>query len=194
MVDTFVCLLLHVLIGDNDEIVVDDETDSHSIGSWVEQRAPDTTIRGKLKSYFSRSSRTDEMVKDAETAAGIDEPQTLRSTPIAQHLHPDRAMIYNGVKSTRMSTLTVAVEQVSIFLTDDGTVITFFQVTYSGFAVDDSNQATLSRDQLYNVCLPNLRFYGPQKIPHCYCRVSLMLSSIYPSQSQQPTKNSLRTS
>ena len=68
------------------------------------------------------------MVRDAETAAGIDEPQTLRATPIAQHSHPDRAMIYKEVKSTRMATLTVAVEQVSIFLTADGTVLTFFQV------------------------------------------------------------------
>jgi|SRR5271154_5506349 len=131
MIDTFVCLLLHVLIGDNDEIVVDDEDDSHSIGSWVEQSVPDTSTWGKIKSFLSRSNKTDEMVKDAETAAGMDEPQTLRSTPIAQHSHPDRAMIYDKVKSTRMSTLTVAVEQVSIFLTADGTVITFFQVYFS---------------------------------------------------------------
>jgi len=115
------------LIGDNDEIVLD-ENDSHFIGSWVEQTAPDTSTWGRIKSFFSRPNRTDEMVRDAETAAGIGEPQTLRSTPIAQHSHPDRAMIYEGVKSTRMSTLTVAVEQVSIFLTADGTVITFFQV------------------------------------------------------------------
>ena len=131
MIDTFVCLLLHVLIGDNDEIVVDDEDDAHSIGSWVEQSAPDMSTWGKIKSFLSRSNKTDEMVKDAETAAGMDEPQTLRSTPIAQHSHPDRAMIYDQVKSTRMSTLTVAVEQVSIFLTADGTVITFFQVYFS---------------------------------------------------------------
>jgi hypothetical protein len=131
MIDTFVCLLLHVLIGDNDEIVVDDEDDAHSIGSWVEQTAPDMSTWGKIKSFLSRSNKTDEMVKDAETAAGMDEPQTLRSTPIAQHSHPDRAMIYDQVKSTRMSTLTVAVEQVSIFLTADGTVITFFQVYFS---------------------------------------------------------------
>ena len=116
------------MIGDNDEIVVDDENDSHSIGSWVEQSAPDTSTWGKFKSFLSRKKKTNEMVKDAETAAGIDEPQTLRSTPIAQHSHPDRGLIYDGVKSTRMSTLTVAVEQVSIFLTADGTVITFFQV------------------------------------------------------------------
>jgi len=182
MTDTFVCLLLHVLIGDNDEIVVDDETDSHSIGSWVEQRAPDTTIWGKVKGYFSSSNKTDEMVKDAETAAGIDEPQTLRSTPIAQHVHPDRAMIYDGVKSTRMSTLTVAVEQVSIFLTADGTVITFFQVPYSECSDNGSNLGMLLRRQLYNVYPLKPQFYGRQKIPRYYCRVSLMLSSIYPSR------------
>jgi hypothetical protein len=37
-------------------------------------------------------------------------------------------LIYKNVKSTRESSLTVAVEQVSIFLTSDGTVLTFFQV------------------------------------------------------------------
>jgi len=36
----FVCPLLHVLIGDNDEMVVEDEDDAHSIGSWVEQTTP----------------------------------------------------------------------------------------------------------------------------------------------------------
>ena len=157
MVDTFVCLLLHVLIGDNDEILVDDENDRHSIGSWVE-RSPDASVWGKFKSYFSRTNKTDGMVKDAETAAGIDEAETLRPTPIAQHSHPDRAFIYNQVKSTRMSTLTVAVEQVSIFLTADGTVLTFFQVNSFPVPINGSDQGMRSSGQYYNGCPQRQRY------------------------------------
>lgn len=68
------------------------------------------------------------MVRDAETAAGMDGPQKLRVSPIAQHYHPDRKLVHDQIQGMRETNLTVAVEQVSIFLTSDGTVITFFQV------------------------------------------------------------------
>ena len=127
--DTYVCLLLHVLIGDDDEIVVEDETASES-SSWVEESSHDLSFWSKLKTYFKRSENEAEaMVQDAENAAGVDESQRFNVVPIAQHYHPDRKTIYDEVKSTREASLTVAVEQVSIFLTSDGTVITFFQVS-----------------------------------------------------------------
>ena len=130
IVDTYVCLLLHVLIRDNDQIVLsDDGEDSTSTSGWFERAPPhQSSTWDKIKSLLSRKAKPDEMIQDAETAAGIDQPETLTVMPIAQHYHPDRSIIYNKVKSTRKSNLTVAVEQVSIFLTTDGTVITFFQV------------------------------------------------------------------
>jgi hypothetical protein len=128
-VDTYVCLLLHVLIGDNDQIIIDDNVDSTSILSAAEQRTPDLSILGKIKSFFHRNSEMDDIVRDAERAAGMDGLATLKISRIAQHYHPDRRLIYDQVKSTRETDLTVAVEQVSIFLTNDGTVITFFQVS-----------------------------------------------------------------
>jgi len=130
-VDTYVCLLLHVLIRDDDQIVVsDDDEDSNSTSTWLERPPPShqSSTWDKIKSLLSRKANPDEMVQDAETAAGIDQLETLPAMPIAQYYHPDRSIIYNQVKSTRKSNLTVAVEQVSIFLTTDGTVITFFQV------------------------------------------------------------------
>jgi Mg2+ and Co2+ transporter CorA len=130
--DTYVCLLLHVLIGDDDKIVIDDD-DENSLESWVEDRPPDPTFWSKVKSFFQGGSKTEDMVRDAETAAGMDQPQQLHVTPIAQHVHPDRRLVHDQVKTTRESCLTVAVEQVSIFLTADGTVITFFQVRLQSF-------------------------------------------------------------
>jgi len=97
--------------------------------SWVEdQRTSDTSFWSKLKDLLKGTSQNDDMMRDAETAAGMDQPQKLTVTPIAQHYHPDRNLIHEQIKSSRETNLTVAVEQVSIFLTSDGTVITFFQV------------------------------------------------------------------
>src|SRR5438552_2075268 len=127
MIDIYVCLLLHVLIGDEDQIVVNDN-DSKSMSSWVEEKIPNSSLFGKFKSLFKGGNETDNKLKDAETAAGIEQPQQLDFMPIAQHYYPDRSLIYNQVKSMRETNLIVAVEQLSIFLTSDGTVITFFQV------------------------------------------------------------------
>jgi hypothetical protein len=129
------------LIGEDDQIVVneDDDEDTDSLTNWLEEPAPVPSTWDKIKSYFSKQARQDDMVRDAETAAGIDNPQRLTSMPIAQHYHPDRSLIYKNVKSMRESNLTVAVEQVSIFLTNDGTVITFFQVYHRRGYSDGSN-------------------------------------------------------
>lgn len=125
--DTYVCLLLHVLIGDYEQIVVDDE-DSESISKLGEEGSPVPSFWSRLKGYFKGGDKTQDMVRDAEIVAGMDGPESLTGRPIAQHYYPERRLIYDEVKSTRESNLTVAVEQVSIFLTSDATVITFFQV------------------------------------------------------------------
>lgn len=96
--------------------------------SWVEDQRTDTSFWSKLKDLLKGNSKNEAMLRDAETAAGMDQPQKLSVSPIAQHYHPDRSLIHDQIKSMRETSLTVAVEQVSIFLTSDGTVITFFQV------------------------------------------------------------------
>jgi len=187
-IDTYVCLLLHVLIANDDQIVVDDE-DTPSISSWVEERTPEPSFFGNLKAWF-KDSRADDLVRDAETAAGIDEPQRLNVTPIAQHHHPDRKYISEQVNSTRDANLTVAVEQVSIFLTSDGTVITFFQVIQIVHLVDFSNLVELLKNPLLNDFRRRLRFFAHLKTRrYCYTVLSMPLS-IYHSQLQQHIKNS----
>jgi hypothetical protein len=117
------------LIGDDNNIVIDDD-DTGSMLSWVSEPTPSApTLTSKIKEFFKGgSSKPDDMVRDAETAAGMDGPQKLRVSPIAQHYHPDRKLVHDQIQGMRETNLTVAVEQVSIFLTSDGTVITFFQV------------------------------------------------------------------
>jgi hypothetical protein len=110
--------------------VVDDE-DADSIPSWVEERIPNPSLWSRLKVFFmGGNSNVDNLARAAEAAAGLDESQEFNVTPMAQLYYPDRKLIYDGVKSTREASLTVTVEQVSIFLMDDGTVITFFQVRF----------------------------------------------------------------
>ena len=187
-IDTYVCLLLHVLIGDDNQIVIDDE-DTPSTSIWGEEMTTDPSFFGKLKAWF-KGNKTDDMVRDAETAAGMDETQLLNITPIAQHCHPDRKYIYDQVKSTRDTSLTVAVEQVSIFLTNDGTVITFFQVIQIMHLVDFSNLVELLKNLLLNDLLRRPQFFGRLKTRrYCY-RVLSMLLLIYHSQSQQHIKSS----
>jgi hypothetical protein len=121
--------LLHVLVGEDDEIVLDD--DASSLSGWVEEpHEEEPSLWAKTKSFFTgKKNDTEQVVRDAETVAGMDEPQTFRVSPIARHHHPDRRIIHDGYKNTRDLSLSVAVEQVSIFLIGDGTLITFFQVT-----------------------------------------------------------------
>jgi hypothetical protein len=116
--DIYVCLLMHALIGENDRIVVDD---THDLNRFEPQ--PDTTLFSKIEGLLKRHQRAHD--KDAESRAG-----SIRrgSLPIAQHYNPDRSLIYDHVKSMRESGLTVNMEQVSLFLTDNGTVLSFFQV------------------------------------------------------------------
>jgi hypothetical protein len=116
--DIYVCLLMHVLIGDDDQIVIDHETPTQN---KVEEK-PTKSFSSRFTELFKRKSET----SDNESSIGMDSSDDL--IPIAQHYNPDRSLIYDEVKSSRQSNLTVAVEQVSIFLIHDGTVITFFQV------------------------------------------------------------------
>jgi len=116
-------------VTEDDEIVMDDE-ETASTRSWprMESKA-NTSVYGKIREFFTHSKKDSELVRDAETVAGMEAPQQLRVTPLAQHQSADRKFIHDEVKSRmRDNNLTVAVEQVSIFLTNDGTVITFFQV------------------------------------------------------------------
>jgi hypothetical protein len=116
--------------------------------SWIEdQRPTETSFWSKLRDLLKGTSQNDALLRDAETAAGVDQPQKLSVAPIAQHYHPDRTLIHDQINSMRSSNLTVAVEQVSIFLTNDGTVITFFQVFLQGncmlsLAIGESSRET----------------------------------------------------
>jgi hypothetical protein len=126
-VDTYICLLLHVLLGGDDQIVFDDDTSS--VSNWVEEQNEEPSFWSKIKNFFTTDrSNTEQIVRDAEIVAGMDEPQTFNITPLAQHHYPDRRVIRDGYKHSRDASLSVAVEQVSIFLIGDGTLITFFQV------------------------------------------------------------------
>lgn len=116
--DVYICLLMHVLIGDDNQIVMYNED---STQGPVEE-PPHKSLFSLLKGIFKRKGE----VADAESSVGLDESENY--IPIAQHYNPDRSLIYDEVKSSRESNLTVAVEQVSIFYTQGGTVITFFQV------------------------------------------------------------------
>jgi Mg2+ and Co2+ transporter CorA len=109
---------MHVLIGDDNQVVVYNENSAQEL----DEDRPQKSLSTWFKELFKRKSNG----ADAEYLAGLDEPENF--VPIAQHYNPDRNLIYDEVKSSRESNLTVAVEQVSIFLTHDGTVITFFQV------------------------------------------------------------------
>jgi hypothetical protein len=115
---------MHVLRNDDDQSVIND-TDSVSLHSQSEHI---NTFSSQVKGLFRRRSKFKSFPKDAETVAGFDDNGRRGSIPIAQHYNPDRNLIYDQVKSSRESNFTVAVEQVSIFLTSDGTVISFFQV------------------------------------------------------------------
>ena len=165
-------MLLHVLIGEGEHIVVDDE-DSASVLSWIEdQRPTETSFWSKLKDLLKGTSQNNALLRDAETAAGVDQPQKLSVTPIAQHYHPDRSLIHNQINSMRSSNLTVAVEQVSIFLTNDGTVITFFQVRLQvNNMADISNRGEQLRNPLRNDLVRKVLFFEPQKTPLYYSKV-----------------------
>jgi hypothetical protein len=113
---------MHVLRGDNDRIVSEDCV---SLRSMSEPNPPrEKGFISKIKKVFQGTRRRK---GDPETRAGIDDINQL-STPIAQHYNPDRNIIYEGLKSSRETNFSVVVEQVSIFLNGDGTVISFFQV------------------------------------------------------------------
>jgi hypothetical protein len=118
---------MHVLRNDDDHTIVD-ESDPVSLQSRLEQEPPVNSFASQVTSLFRRRSKSKKFPKDAETADGFDVDERRNSIPIAQHYNPDRSLIYDEVKSSRESNFTVAVEQVSIFLTSDGTVISFFQV------------------------------------------------------------------
>lgn len=178
------------MIGDNDQIVIDDG-DSASISNWVEERQPDPSIFDKIKSFFKGGPKTNDIAKDAETAAGMDGLQQLNLSPIAQHYHPDRSLIYDQVRTTRETNLTVAVEQVSIFLTTDGTVITFFQVLHWMIMINYSNLGERLRNLLLKGFPRRVLFFGHRKTLRYYSKVSSMPLLIYHSQSLQHIKNSL---
>jgi hypothetical protein len=117
--------LMHVLRNDDDQAVIDDED---SISLKIPPEQPSNTLVSHVTGLFRRPSKSKSSPKDVETVASFDEDKRLDSIPIAQHYNPDRSIIYDEVKSSRETNFTVAVEQVSIFLTSDGTVISFFQV------------------------------------------------------------------
>jgi len=134
-IDIYVCLLMHALIGEDDRIVTED--DASSINEMP------SSPSGSLfkKGIFRRHHDSDEQVHDSEHQVGLHRRSSL---PIAQHYNPDRTLIYDHVNSSREGSLTVAMEQVSIFLTIDGTVLSFFQVP-NGVAALMAGQRDISR-------------------------------------------------
>ena len=128
IVDLYICLLMHALVGDDDKIVTDDD----DIASVRRERSRDNeSAWTKIKKSIGLGQR--KAVDDVEAQRHRREDLKLErwdSVPIAQHYNPDRNLIYEEVKFSRPSNLTVAVEQVSMFLTGDRTLITFFQVRH----------------------------------------------------------------
>lgn len=114
---------MHVLIDDDERHVSDEEILSLK---YIQKDRPYNRVLSKINALIKRKSKSKKA--DNEADADSDELEKPDSIPIAQHYNPDRSLIYEEVRSSRESNFTVVVEQVSIFLTTDGTVITFFQV------------------------------------------------------------------
>ena len=123
IVDIYICLLMHALVGEDDKIVVDDD-DIASIRHERNQDKESAWTKIKKAIGLGRHAAVD----DVEAQKHQDDDLKLESVPIAQHYTPERNIIYEEVRASRPSNLTVAVEQVSMFLTGDRTLITFFQV------------------------------------------------------------------
>ena len=101
---------MHALRGDCYQIVYDGDSPAHK-------------KEGSM-GWFSRFKG-----KEVARMEGLDDFPRRGSISVVQHNNPDRNLIYDQIsKSSKQSNLTVVVEQVSIFLTRDGTVISFFQV------------------------------------------------------------------
>ena len=122
---------MHALIGEDDRVVTEDDAPE----SCVEPPSPSRSFPSpnaffpKLEGLFRKRHDSNEGVQDAENATDFGDLKGRRlSLPIAQHYNPDRTLIYDHVKSSREGSLSVAMEQVSIFMTNEGTVISFFQV------------------------------------------------------------------
>ena len=113
---------MHVLIDDDERHVIAEEILSLKN---IQKDGPYRKVLTKIKALFKRKSQSRKA--DNEADANSVELEKVDSIPIAQHYNPDRSLIYEEVRSSRESNFTVVVEQVSIFLTTDGTVITVFQ-------------------------------------------------------------------
>ena len=122
---------MHALIGDDDRIVTDD--DASSLGADADASSPSSMF---FPGIFKRRRDSNNAAEDAESGAGMNELKRTPSLPIAQHYNPDRTLIYDHVNASRDGSLSVAMEQVSIFLINDGTVISFFQVVQSVLSAD----------------------------------------------------------
>jgi Mg2+ and Co2+ transporter CorA len=120
--DTYVCLLMHCLVAD-DEVIDREEAVLHAHTHEQPNRG---SFFSKMKHWWTSNDRK----ADKEPAGALANYTFERkgSITIAQHYNPDRSLIHEQARS-RDSNLTVAVEQVSIFLTSDGTVLSFFQVS-----------------------------------------------------------------
>src|SRR5271169_1758847 len=106
---------MHALRGHRDQIVYDGDSRTHE-----DEDSPLPFYKG----WFSRFKG-----KDAERMEALNDLTRRGSISVSQHYNPDRNLIYDEIsRSSKESNLTVIVEQVSIFLTRDGTVISFFQV------------------------------------------------------------------
>jgi len=123
--DRYICLLMHALVGDDDRIVIDGD----DIASIRRERIHETeSLLTKARKAVGLGGRKSPDDVEAQNPHDYLKLPRRESIPIAQHCNPDRNLIYEEVNNSRSSNLTVAVEQVSMFLTGDRTLITFFQV------------------------------------------------------------------
>lgn len=123
---------MHALIGEDDRIVTDDDASS------ITDLASPSNGSVFRKRIFKTRRDSKEGVLDPENEAGFGRRSSLA---IAQHYNPDRTLIYDHVNSSREGSLTVAMEQVSVFLINDGTVISFFQVQWCYCSANDRTAA-----------------------------------------------------
>src|SRR5271170_2332535 len=145
---------MHALIGEDDRVVTEDDA---SESFTVEPPSPSGSFPSpnaffpKLEGLFRKRHDSNEGVQDAENATDFGDLKARRSSlPIAQHYNPDRTLIYDHVKSSREGSLSVAMEQVSIFMTNEGTVISFFQVCQVSCKVNFRTAGGQQYNQFYN--------------------------------------------
>jgi hypothetical protein len=155
------------------------DDDAKSPENWSNERKQKKSIFQKLKEFFSHANQKKELVRDAETVAGMENHQQLRVAPLDQY--PDHGRMLQDAKSKMRETdLTVAVEQVSVFLTNDGTLITFFQVFLRVPRFNFRNLEAQLRGRSWRDWALKKLYLGNLRTLRCSCKVLSTPSLISP--------------